>query len=75
MIHLFTGIIEELGTYRSKEGGNRGSRLAISARRVVRDLAPGDSIAVNGVCLTATRVYREGFEALAAPEKIGRAHV
>ncbi len=72
---MFTGIIEELGLYRGGEGDSRGNKLTISARRVVRDLAVGDSIAVNGVCLTAVRVHREGFEALAAPETLRRTNL
>jgi riboflavin synthase len=44
---MFTGIVEELGTVR-----RAGSRLAVSARKVVEDSEPGSSVAVNGVCLT-----------------------
>ncbi len=72
---MFTGIVEELGEYQSREGGTRGSRLAIAARRVVEDLVPGDSIAVNGVCLTATRVRRDSFEAQVAPETLRKTNL
>jgi riboflavin synthase len=45
---MFTGIVEELGTVASRDGG----RLRISAELVVSDIAMGESIAVNGCCLT-----------------------
>lgn len=45
---MFTGIVEELGTVRALEGG----RLVVECRTVVRDSAVGDSISVNGTCLT-----------------------
>jgi riboflavin synthase len=45
---MFTGIVEELGTVASRNGG----RLRISAELVVSDIAMGESIAVNGCCLT-----------------------
>lgn len=51
---VFTGLVEEVGTFlqrRSSSGG--GAVLTIGARRVLEGLALGDSIAVNGVCLTA----------------------
>ena len=45
---MFTGIVEELGTVRSRERG----RLVVECRTVVRDSAVGDSVSVNGTCLT-----------------------
>ncbi len=45
---MFTGIVEELGTVEARDGG----RLRIGARRVLEDACTGDSIAVNGCCLT-----------------------
>ena len=45
---MFTGIVEELGTVRALDGG----RLVVECRTVVRDSAVGDSISVNGTCLT-----------------------
>ncbi len=50
---MFTGIIEETGILMSVKGGLSGSRLAVKADRVLEDIQKGDSIAVNGVCLTA----------------------
>lgn len=51
---MFTGLVEEVGSLaerQSAQGG--GARLKVSARRVLEGIALGDSIAVNGVCLTA----------------------
>jgi riboflavin synthase len=45
---MFTGIVEELGSVASRHGG----RLRINATTVVADIAMGESIAVNGCCLT-----------------------
>ena len=51
---MFTGIIEEIGTVREIRRGARSSTLTIEGRIVFGDLKIGDSIAVNGVCLTVT---------------------
>ena len=49
---MFTGIIEELGKVKSLKRTSRESRLVISAEKIMEDIHIGDSIAVNGVCLT-----------------------
>jgi riboflavin synthase len=54
---VFTGIVEEVGRVEMAAG----DRLSIAARRVVEGTAPGDSINVNGACLTATSVGPDGF--------------
>jgi riboflavin synthase len=68
---MFTGIVEELGTVR-----RAGSRLAVSARKVVEDSEPGSSVAVNGVCLTVVeRASEDGAEVLSfdlSPETLDR---
>ncbi len=51
---MFTGIVEELGTVADLTIEDRHARLVITCRRVVEDAAIGDSIAVNGCCLTVT---------------------
>jgi riboflavin synthase len=55
---MFTGIVEELGTVVSRQG----AKLRIGASLVLEDAKQGDSIAVNGCCLTATAVTANGFE-------------
>jgi riboflavin synthase len=53
---VFTGIVEELGTLVVREDGADSAVLRIRARKALEDVALGDSIAVNGVCLTVTGV-------------------
>ena len=65
---MFTGIIEEVGAVSRRWGPN----IAIMAKVVLEDLKVGDSIAVDGTCLTATAVDAEGFVAQASPETIER---
>lgn len=56
---MFTGIVEEVGTLVVREDQAEAARLEIRASRVLEDVALGDSIAVDGVCLTVTGV-RDG---------------
>ncbi len=51
---MFTGIVQELGTVKAIENQGDSARLTISAQDVLRDVAHGASIAVNGTCLTVT---------------------
>ena len=53
---MFTGIVEEVGTLVVREDQSDAAVLQIQAKRVLEGVALGDSIAVNGVCLTVTRV-------------------
>jgi riboflavin synthase len=55
---MFTGIIRELGSIEAVEGSGEGARLRIRAE-LASELEPGESVAVNGACLTATTV-RDG---------------
>ena len=59
---MFTGLIQDLGTVEELARSEDGARLQISTR-LAADLRPGDSIAVNGVCLTATSAADGAFEA------------
>jgi riboflavin synthase len=59
---MFTGLIEDLGTVAELDAGAEGARLRI-ATRLGGELRPGDSVAVNGVCLTAIAADRAGFTA------------
>lgn len=69
---MFTGIIEEVGTLRSVRRGAHSAVLTIGASRVLSDLKIGDSVAVNGVCLTATRLLPDGFTADVMHETLNR---
>lgn len=59
---MFTGLISELGTVESLDAGEDGARLRVAAPATASELRPGDSVAVNGVCLTATSVDSGSFE-------------
>lgn len=69
---MFTGLVEEMGRVETVLRRGRIVELFISASKVVEDLRVGDSIAVNGACLTATRVEPNGFWAELSPETISR---
>ena len=69
---MFTGIIEELGSVRSIEERGENARIVISARVVTDGTNHGDSIAVNGVCLTALDIQPESFAADVSRETLQR---
>jgi len=75
---VFTGIVEEMGTVGElvapAVGGEGGVSLRIAARLVIEGAAPGDSIAVDGVCLTVTALDGDGqgFTAGLSPETLRR---
>jgi riboflavin synthase len=59
---MFTGIVKELGRVEAVEGSADGARLRVSAA-LASELGEGDSVSVNGACLTATSVAGDAFEA------------
>ena len=69
---MFTGIVEELGTIRSIRRGRVSAVVSISAEKILSDLKIGDSVAVNGVCLTATSRDSGGFTADVMHETLDR---
>lgn len=69
---MFTGIIEEVGSVVALEPREAGSRISLRAPLVAGDIRAGDSISVNGVCLTAVEPSREGFSADVSPETLRR---
>ncbi len=69
---MFTGIIEELGRIREVEKRGEDARIIIEARTVTADSAEGDSISVNGVCLTALEVQPDSFAADVSKETLLR---
>ena len=69
---MFTGIIEELGRVRAVEKRGEDARISIEARTVTRDSHDGDSIAVNGVCLTALDIQPDSFAADVSKETLFR---
>ena len=67
---MFTGIIEETGTVRSITSRSAGTAICIRAEKVLEGTAVGDSIAVNGVCLTVTSLSDGAFTADVMPETV-----
>ncbi|MBZ4643554.1 MAG: riboflavin synthase, alpha subunit [Deferribacteraceae bacterium] len=60
---MFTGIVEELGRIKNISIRGKDAVISIEAKKVLDGTLPGDSIAVNGVCLTATKIENETFGA------------
>lgn len=58
---MFTGLIEEIGTIKQILSIAGGKRIKINCKKILSDLQRDDSIAVNGVCLTCTKVEPDGF--------------
>src|SRR5919198_5420839 len=69
---MFTGIVEELGRVLGIEKRGEGVRITVGARVVSEGTREGDSIAVNGVCLTALDVRRDSFAADGSRETLQR---
>lgn len=69
---VFTGIVEELGRVSAVEDLGDASRLEIECTVVVEDASLGDSIAVNGVCLTVAELTDSGFVADVMRESLNR---
>jgi riboflavin synthase len=69
---MFTGIIEELGRVRELEKRGEGARLILEAHTVMEGTEEGDSISVNGVCLTAIDVRAGSFSADGSRETLER---
>lgn len=69
---MFTGIIEEVGTVKEIKKGINSSKLIIEAKNILSDVNLGDSIAVNGVCLTVTSFDKTIFSADVMSETLSR---
>jgi riboflavin synthase len=69
---VFTGIVEEIGSVKHIVKGASSCVLNISAQKVMQGTRLGDSIAVNGVCLTVTDIFAGGFSADVMPETLRR---
>src|SRR5205085_11482539 len=69
---MFTGIVEELGRVLGIEKRGEGVRITVGARLVTEGTREGDSVAVNGVCLTALDVRRDSFAADGSRETLQR---
>jgi riboflavin synthase len=74
---VFTGLVEELGRIERVIDENAGRRLEIRAPNLANDgeFRLGDSIAINGCCLTAIAVEADRFDVQAGPETLGRTNL
>lgn len=72
---MFTGIVEEIGTVKHIVSSHDSGEIAIKASCVLEGTKIGDSIAVNGVCLTVTSLQFDGFTADVMPETLRRSNL
>lgn len=72
---MFTGLVEEIGTLRAVTRNGEAMVLHIAASTIMSDLKIGDSIAVNGVCLTATLLDSHSFAADVMPETFRKSNL
>ena len=69
---MFTGLIQGLGTIKPLTGDSWQISYRSPAEMIIQDLAYGDSVAVDGVCLTVENILKDGFIATASPETLLR---
>ncbi|MBL7161003.1 MAG: riboflavin synthase [Anaerolineales bacterium] len=72
---MFTGIVEEMGIVTRLWRTGQGYNLTIRAKTVLTDVKPGDSIAINGTCLTVTDFTSETFTVGLSPETLTRTNL
>lgn len=72
---MFTGIVEEVGSVRTVLPGARAGKICIAARKVLEGTQVGDSIAVNGVCLTVVQLAEDSFTADVMPETLAKTNL
>lgn len=72
---MFTGIIEEIGYVKRINQQSRSAQIEIKADKVLGDVAVGDSIAVNGVCLTVVAFDSQHFTADVMPETVSKTNL
>ena len=71
-MEMFTGIVEEIGTVERVQHGQHSAVLTIRAEKVLEQTKIGDSIAVNGICLTVTQLLEGKFSADVMHETLNR---
>jgi riboflavin synthase len=72
---MFTGIIESVGKVTDADGDGQGKRFTFESSLITSDLQVGDSVAVNGVCLTAVSVDEDRFDVEAVIETLDRTNL
>lgn len=71
---MFTGLIEEVGAIAAVESSTQGSRITVSAANILENIQLGDSIAVDGACMTVVAFDANGFTFEASPESLAKTH-
>lgn len=72
---MFTGLVEEIGEILSTSNGEKSARLTIKSKKILEDVKLGDSIAVNGVCLTVTNFDKGLFTVDVMPETMRKSNL
>ncbi|MCX8131908.1 MAG: riboflavin synthase [Clostridia bacterium] len=72
---MFAGIIEEVGTIKNIYRGSKSIRLSIECIEILKDVKTGDSISVNGICLTVTELGNNWFAADVMPETMSKTNL
>lgn len=72
---MFTGLVEEVGTVIHMKKSTRSAHMTIKASKVLEDVHLGDSIAINGICLTVTAYDRHTFTVDAMPETMDKTNL
>lgn len=72
---MFTGIIEEVGKLKSVKSTAGGLSIEVEAKKVLEDSKLGDSIAINGICLTITDLKSDSFDFDVSQETINRTNI
>ncbi|MFZ7102376.1 MAG: riboflavin synthase [Peptococcaceae bacterium] len=72
---MFTGLAEELGTIKAVDSGQASAQLKVAASIVLNEVRVGDSIAVNGVCLTVVKFTDNGFTAQVMEETLRKTNL
>lgn len=72
---MFTGIIEEIGKVKAIQKGGKSSVLTIAAETILENTIIGDSISVNGVCLTVTALTSDAFQMDVMAETLDRSNL
>jgi riboflavin synthase len=69
---MFTGLIEDVGTIRQLRRGGEGARITVATRLPMEEITLGESVAVNGICLTVVSFGSGTFAADVSPESLER---
>jgi len=72
---VFTGIVEEIGLVKEIIYGSKSIKLAIKCEKILDDVKVGDSIAVNGICLTVTSLDKGAFTADVMPQTMRKTNL